>query len=98
MARKKGDGTIFRFFRNHSKATAANVWLLLYPNAALKAALRTSPDLLDTVFQYLQCATGVELVGRVYGGGLNKIEPRELGNLPLPDDIKTLIQQSAMRM
>jgi adenine-specific DNA-methyltransferase len=98
MARKKGDGTVFRFFRNHSKATAANVWLMLYPNVAFKTALQSSPDLLDTVFEYLQSATGVELVGRVYGGGLNKIEPRELGNLPLPDDIQTLIHQSAIRM
>jgi adenine-specific DNA-methyltransferase len=84
MGREKSDGNPFRFFWNKSRATAANVYLLLYPRGQLKAALAARPDLYPTVFAHLQSLTGEHLVkeGRVYGGGLHKLEPKELANLP----------------
>ncbi len=84
MGREKSNGNPFRFFWNKSRATAANVYLLLYPKGELKAALATRPDLHPVVFSYLQALTGEHLIkeGRVYGGGLHKMEPKELANLP----------------
>ena len=93
MGREKSDGNPFRFFWNKSQATAANVYLLLYPRGELKAALTARPDLDPIVFAYLQSLTGEHLIkeGRVYGDGLHKMEPKELANLPA-DALTRLIQ------
>jgi adenine-specific DNA-methyltransferase len=84
MGREKDNGNPFRFFWNKSRATAANVYLLLYPRGELKAALAARPELYPIVFAQLQSLTGEHLIkeGRVYGGGLHKMEPKELANLP----------------
>jgi hypothetical protein len=84
MGREKGDGNPFRFYWNKSRATAANVYLLLYPKGELEAALAARPELYPIVFAQLQSLTGEHLIkeGRVYGGGLHKLEPKELANLP----------------
>jgi adenine-specific DNA-methyltransferase len=84
MGREKSNGNPFRFFWNQSRATAANVYLLLYPKGEMKAALAARPDLYPIVFSHLQSLTGEHLIkeGRVYGGGLHKMEPKELANLP----------------
>ena len=94
MGREKSNGNPFRFFWNKSQATAANVYLLLYPKGEMKAALAARPDLYPIVFSHLQSLTGEHLIkeGRVYGGGLHKMEPKELANLPA-DDIARLIQK-----
>jgi hypothetical protein len=93
MGREKSNGNPFRFFWNKSRATAANVYLLLYPRGALKAALAAQPDLYPIVFSHLQSLTGEHLIkeGRVYGGGLHKMEPKELANLPA-EEIARVIQ------
>jgi hypothetical protein len=85
MGREKGNGNPYRFFWNKSQATAANVYLLLYPKGEMKAALAARPDLYPLVFSHLQSLTGERLIkeGRVYGGGLHKMEPKELANLPV---------------
>ncbi len=78
-------GKPFRFILNHSKAIAANTYLMLYPKPGLARYLRQSPDRLRQVWQALSRITPETLVGngRVYGGGLHKIEPSELGNAPI---------------
>jgi hypothetical protein len=93
MGREKADGNPFRFFWNKSRATAANVYLLLYPRGELKAALAARPELYPIVFTHLQSLTGEQLSkeGRVYGGGLHKMEPKELANLPA-DALTRIIQ------
>lgn len=85
MARPRPDGPPFRFFWNRSKATAPNVFLLLYPRAPLQALLEDRPDLLPLLFDRLKAIPARSLIGegRVYGGGLHKIEPRELAALPV---------------
>jgi adenine-specific DNA-methyltransferase len=83
MGRQGSDGNPFRFFWNRSQATAANVYLLLYPKGEMKSALAARPDLYPLIFSHLQAMTGEHLIreGRVYGGGLHKMEPKELANL-----------------
>ncbi|MDB9509650.1 Eco57I restriction-modification methylase domain-containing protein [Kamptonema animale CS-326] len=77
-----GRGRPFRFILNHSRATATNVYLMLYPKPALAKALLEKPELLKEVWQALDLISDEVLMGegRVYGGGLHKLEPRELGN------------------
>jgi hypothetical protein len=73
----------FRFILNHSKATAANVYLLLYPKPHLAGALQQDPTLIRQVWEQLRSIEPQDLLGegRVYGGGLHKLEPKELGNV-----------------
>lgn len=75
----------FRFILNHSEATAANVYLLLYPNSFLKSAFARDPELVRKVWNRLNQLSADVLLGesRVYGGGLYKLEPKELGNVPI---------------
>ncbi len=80
-----GKARPFRFILNHSKATAPNVYLMLYPRPSLAAELRRAPDLLRSIWQALNQLPPQALIGagRVYGGGLHKIEPAELSNAPV---------------
>lgn len=73
----------FRFFWNRSKATAANVFLLLYPKGPFAEALEADPSLYERTLVLLQNIEPEDFFGesRVYGGGLFKMEPRELTRL-----------------
>jgi hypothetical protein len=75
-------GRPFRFILNHSKAMATNVYLMLYPKPALEKTLKDKPELLKEIWQALNQISNETLMGegRVYGGGLHKLEPKELGN------------------
>ncbi|GEO43020.1 hypothetical protein SAE02_71680 [Skermanella aerolata] len=74
----------FRFILNRSQATAANVYLLLYPKPILEAALQRCPELGRKIWEFLDQIDAATLLGegRVYGGGLYKMEPKELANVP----------------
>lgn len=78
-------GRPFRFILNRSQATAANVYLLLYPTPRLVGRLQDDPHLLRVIWQWLNTVDPTALLaeGRIYGGGLHKLEPRELANLPV---------------
>ena len=80
----KRSGRPFRFILNNSQATAANVYLMLYPKGPIERALRDSAELKRQVWRILNeiCPNVMLGEGRVYGGGLHKLEPRELGNVP----------------
>ena len=56
---------------------------MLYPQKALAAMLRQYPNRGGDVLSLIAQVTGHELRGeaRVYGGGLHKIEPSELGRV-----------------
>jgi adenine-specific DNA-methyltransferase len=80
-----GKARPFRFILNHSRATAPNVYLMLYPKPALAADLGRNPNLLRSIWTALNRLPPQALIGegRVYGGGLHKIEPAELANAPV---------------
>ncbi len=73
--------TPFRFLLNRSRATAPNVYLLLYP----KPGPAADPEMIERLWRSLNDTGTAALIaaGRVYGGGLHKLEPRELAGLPL---------------
>jgi len=75
-------GKPFRFILNHSKAIVTNTYLNLYPKPPLGQALLTNPNLMQQVWKSLNQISTETLIGegRVYGGGLHKLEPKELGN------------------
>ena len=80
----KVNGRPFRFILNHSRATAANVYLMLYPEEQVARLLAERPELKRQIWQLLNeiCPSAMLGEGRVYGGGLHKLEPKELGNVP----------------
>lgn len=73
----------FRFIMNRSLAVATNLFLMLYPIGTLARYLKDHPERLDAVHQALLSLTAADLRngGRVYGGGLHKLEPKELAAL-----------------
>jgi hypothetical protein len=84
MGRSRNGKHPFRFIWNRSQATAHNVYLMLYPKGPLQTALHNHPELEAQVFTALQSITPAALIseGRVYGGGLHKVEPKELAQIP----------------
>lgn len=84
MGRGVGEKRPFRFIWNKSDAIVTNMYLMLYPIGGMAELLRGHPDAQGRVFDLLNEVTGDSLrgEGRVYGGGLHKIEPAELGRIP----------------
>ena len=75
----------FRFILNNSDATAHNVYLLLYPKSSLAEKIAEDNSYRQIVWEALKNIPSEVLTreGRVYGGGLHKVEPRELSNTPI---------------
>lgn len=76
-------GRPFRFILNNSSATVANVYLAMYPKPLLAKAIEHDATLLRKIWEMLNRITPEQLLGegRVYGGGLRKLEPGELANV-----------------
>ncbi len=83
MGRSRNGKHPFRFIWNRSQATAHNVYLMLYPKGQLRDVLARHPELAGCVFEALQRITPAQFLsgGRVYGGGLHKVEPKELAQI-----------------
>ncbi len=83
MGRSRNGKHPFRFIWNRSQATAHNVYLMLYPKGPLLTALKQRPEIQVQIFEALQRITPAQFLseGRVYGGGLHKVEPKELAQI-----------------
>jgi hypothetical protein len=82
----------FRFILNWSRATVANVYLAMYPNTVVARAVERDPSLMRKIWRALNALPPEHLLGegRVYGGGLHKLEPRELANVRVLEIAKLL--------
>jgi hypothetical protein len=76
----------FRFILNHTNAIATNSYLMLYPKSDLQKAIMQKPDIIHKIWSIVSSITAhdFEKEGRIYGGGLRKIEPKELSNVRCP--------------
>jgi hypothetical protein len=83
MGRGRKGAKPFRFFWNRSDATATNVYLMLIPKKTVADVFEREPETAKLVVDFLSETNLEELLGhgRVYGGGLHKLEPKELGRL-----------------
>lgn len=78
----------FRFLWNQSQATVPNVYLLVYPRESVQSIIDCDIEWQAQIFELLSHIRINELVeqGRTYGGGLHKIEPRELYRVNLTEN------------
>ena len=99
MGRQRGGRSPFRIFWNKSRAVAANVYLMLYPGGTLQKALGTRPELYSIVFGLLRDIRPAAFIdeGRVYGGGLHKMEPKELSAIPADAILEAIGRPAAPR-
>ena len=56
---------------------------MLYPKPILEVKLRLNPDIEIDIHKFLNALEPTSLLneGRVYGGGMHKLEPKELANV-----------------
>ena len=94
MGRGSKDRLPFRFILNHSKAIASNSYLLLYPKDNLKKKIQDNETSYSQIWNALKCidVNDIEMEGRVYGGGLKKIEPKELSKVKCRE-LKKIVNQ-----
>ena len=92
MGRSRKGGNPFRFILNNSQATACNVFLMLYPKPKLARIAESNPETMRIVWEFLNEIKPETLLdhGRVYGGGLHKLEPKELRGFPADDLVRRL--------
>ena len=85
MGRSTQKKSPFRFILNHSEAIATNSYLMLYPKSELQEEIERNPDILCSIWRVLKSIENedIESEGRIYGGGLRKIEPKELANVKI---------------
>lgn len=93
MGRSDDGESPFKVFVNRSRAIAKNSLHLAYPKRALSRVLEGDPERIIEIAELLEetAAEWYRYHGRVYGGGLHKMEPRELESLPadrLADQLK----------
>ncbi len=82
----RGEGTAFRFILNKSEAIVTNSYIMLYPTELFREQYGTAEESIGKAWAYLnQNSFKLSDEGRVYGGGLQKIEPKELMNVDASD-------------
>ena len=83
MGRSETSNRLFRFILNTSKAITTNVYLLLYPKPQYAHCIKDE-NVLEEIWHELNAIPTETLSrnGRFYGGGLRKMEPKELMQTP----------------
>ena len=96
MGRSETNSNMFRFILNYSSAITTNVYLSLYPKQQYVQCMRDEKVLMG-VWQELNAIPTETLshIGRFYGGGLRKIEPKELMNAPANGIASLLVPHSS---
>lgn len=86
MGRGIDNNRMFRFILNESSSVVTNSYLMLYPRDGYKYCFDNKKTA-ETVWTILNGISKERLVrcGRSYGGGLFKIEPKELEALIIPE-------------
>lgn len=99
MGRVRDGSAPFRFIRNRTRATFTNAYLGLFPTAALTSAVTDTAAALDIACRALGELTAATLMdsGREYGGGLQKLEPKELASLPADSMVAALREAGLWR-
>ena len=86
---------------NHSNAIVTNSYLNLYPKPYLEKEICAIPELKSQLFVALNLITRKSMLdeGRVYGGGMYKLEPSELSNVPAIEiaNLLTIILNKEMK-
>ena len=84
MGRSETSNRLFRFILNTSRAITTNVYLLLYPKPQYAHCIKNE-KVLEEIWQELNAIPTETLSrnGRFYGGGLRKMEPKELMQTPV---------------
>ncbi len=80
-----------RFIRNDAGVVPLTAFLCVYPRAPIG-------DHLDEFWRVLndpETTANLRLVGKSYGGGAIKVEPRNLERLPIPDELAERLQNRA---
>lgn len=87
MGRSSGEKSPIRFILNLSNAIVTNSYLMLYPKQNLQQVICNDTNSIFKIWEMLKRIQGVHIEeeGRMYGGGLKKIEPRELAKVPCGD-------------
>jgi hypothetical protein len=83
MGRSETSNRLFRFILNTSEAITTNVYLLLYPKPQYAHCIKDK-NVLEEIWHELNAIPTETLSrnGRFYGGGLRKMEPKELMQTP----------------
>lgn len=106
MGRNDGGNRLFRFILNESDAIATNGYLMMYPKKEYSYLFKNR-RFAHLVWEQLNAipTEDFEQQGRFYGGGLHKMEPRELMNLPVEGisqlmggDIQFKVQSSSFKV
>jgi hypothetical protein len=82
----------FRFILNRSNAIVTNSCLAFYPTVLLKKFLQQTPELDIKIPDYLNSLPAELLTneGRVYGGGMYKLEPKEMDRIGIDTLVESL--------
>lgn len=99
MGRGDSARKMFRFILNKSDAITTNVYLLLYPKTDYSKCMKDT-KLLNDVWLALNEVTSEQFAsnGREYGGGLYKLEPKELLNISVPSLASILLPKRTVEL
>ena len=86
------------FILNKSKSIVTNSYLGLYPKPIFYRLQESDPEISLQILEMLNSIESKELIknGRVYGGGMYKLEPKELENVEIniPINLKKYVNSA----
>jgi len=82
-----------RFIRNEAKAVPLTGFLCIYPHSFFKDKLEQLWEVLNDP----ETIANLSLVGKSYGSGAIKVEPRSLERLPIPDRLAKKLESYPLK-